>query len=277
MKYNCCQQSSVCPEHKVCKPRHSAKKPWKRFTCRCPNGYHGNQCKTPITSCQGYATGSRKSRRYKIVDPVQSSVYEVYCHFQLDFSWTLVKSYSFGNRSREHFKNSLSKNLPVSENAPTWNGYRLSKQRMQSIKNTSTFLQFTCDYEKHRAIGKLDHIQISLGNITDKDKCSIDVFEPETRDDFQDITIDQGHGKIGEYDLSGCQIRPRQQLEKSLHIHINKPCLSNCSGDKDYFGSYDSSPSDCVKKIHQCVQDDSSTTQLWFGERGRKPNTVAHG
>ena len=271
MKYNCCQQSSVCPEHKICKPRHYSKKSWKRFTCKCPKGYRENKCQTPITSCQGYATGTRKSRRYKIVDPVQSSVYEVYCHFESDFVWTLVKSYSFGNRSREHFKNSLSKDLPVSESAPTWNGYRLSKHRMQSIKNVSTFLQFTCDYEKHRAIGKLDHVQIPLGNITNKNNGSIvDVLELNNDRDIHVITLGMKHGKIGAHNLSGCQISLRQWLNKSLHIHIdgNMPCLSrfNCPDDKDFFGSYASSPSDCFKEMHQCLQKDSSTTQLWFGE-----------
>ena len=267
MKYNCCQQSSVCPEHKVCKPRHYAKKPWRRFTCRCPKGYHGNQCKTPITSCQGYATGSQISGRFKIVDPVQSSVYEVYCHIESDFAWTLVKSYSFQKRSLEQFKKSLSENVPTGKSAPTWNGYRLSKHRMQSIKNVSTFLLFTCDYKKHRAIGKLDHVQIPLGNIANKNNGSIvDVLE---LNNDHDIRLGMKHGKIGAHDLGGCQISLRQSLNKSLYIHINgnMPCLSNCSGDKDFFGSFDSSPSNCVKEIHQCVRKDSSTTQLWFGVR----------
>ena len=79
---------------------------------------------------------------------------------------------------------------------------------------------------------------------------------------------DMKRGKIGAHNLSGCQISLRQWLNKSLHIHINNnmTCWSNCSGDKDFFGSFDSSPSDCVKEIRQCVQNDSSTTQLWFGE-----------
>jgi hypothetical protein len=95
----------------------------------------------------------------------EKTVYEVFCHFESDSAWTLVQSYSFANRSFDQFKKSLSEDRPISENALTWSGYRLSKARMESIKNNSTFLQFTCDYEKYLDIQKSDYVQIPLGNI----------------------------------------------------------------------------------------------------------------
>ncbi|CAB4043664.1 Dihydrolipoyllysine-residue acetyltransferase component 3 of pyruvate dehydrogenase complex, partial [Paramuricea clavata] len=134
MKYNCCQQSGICPENKICKPVNSQEQPWKRFTCECPDGYHGDNCDQPITSCQGYAKGSRKSGMYKAVDSIVGLLYSVYCHFDSESAWTLVQSYSFANRSLGQFKKSLSNNRPISENALTWSGYRLSKARMESIK-----------------------------------------------------------------------------------------------------------------------------------------------
>ena len=89
MKYNCCQQSDLCPENKICKPINSLQQPWKRFTCECPDGYHGDDCHQPITSCDGYANSSRTSGWYKVVESAGSSVRDVYCHFDSDGAWTL--------------------------------------------------------------------------------------------------------------------------------------------------------------------------------------------
>jgi hypothetical protein len=137
MKCNCCQQSSVCPKNKICKPINSLEpkqKPWN--------------CDELIRSCGGYLDRHRESGMYQVVDSVNGS-YEVYCHFDSDHvACTLAQSYSFENRSFVQFKKSLSKDIPISENALTWSRYRLSKPRMKSIKNNSIFLQFTCDYEK---------------------------------------------------------------------------------------------------------------------------------
>ena len=89
MKYNCCQQSDLCPENKICKPINSLQQPWKRFTCECPDGYYGGNCDLPIMSCQGYAHSFAKSGKYKVVD-FNETVYEVYCHFDSDGgAWTL--------------------------------------------------------------------------------------------------------------------------------------------------------------------------------------------
>jgi hypothetical protein len=99
---------------------------------------------------------------YKVVGS-DKSVYEVYCHFDSDGAWTLVQSYSFANGSKfEGFQNPISGNHPVSENALTWNGYRLSKDRMKYIQSNSVFLRFMCDYEKHHDMNKSDYLQIAL-------------------------------------------------------------------------------------------------------------------
>ncbi|CAB4007280.1 Hypothetical predicted protein [Paramuricea clavata] len=160
-------------QNSICKPINSLKQPWKRFACECPEGYHGDNCDEPITSCGGYLDGPRKSGMYKVMDS-EKSMHEVYCHFQSDVAWTLVQSYSFANgSSNSEFKQvrkSLCESHPLRENALTWSGYRFSKARMESIKNNSTFLQFTCDYEKH-----LDHTEIGLcPNSTSNyyDRCS---------------------------------------------------------------------------------------------------------
>ena len=269
MKYNCCQQSDLCPENKTCKPLNSPKKPWKRFTCEYQDGYHGDNCDQPMVSCQGYAQCSRKSGLYKVADTVGGPLYEVYCHFDSDgAAWTLVQSYSFANRSLDQFKKFISNNLPMSENVLTWSGYRLSKPRMKSIKNNSTFLQFTCDYEKHLAIKKSDYVQLRLQDI------NVDVLE--LRNDTSNVgAIRDVRGKIGKYDLDHCETQLRQNTDGPLHVsfkHRNlindpTPCKFNespCSWNHEYFGSYLQIDA-CFNKVHSCVQNAHSTTQLWFG------------
>ncbi|CAB4036573.1 PREDICTED: uncharacterized protein LOC107347374 [Paramuricea clavata] len=281
MKYNCCQQSDLCPNNKICKPINSQEQLWKRFTCECPEGYHGDNCDQPITSCQEYGRGSRKSGMYKVVDSVGDPLYEVYCHFDSDGAWTLVHSCSFANAngSDSQFKKSLSDNFAVGENGLEWSGYRLRKTRMESIKESSTFLQFTCDYEKHRDMEKLDYVQIRLGNI------SQDVLELNNNHTSY-VTIGEGHGKIGGYDLNGCQVKLHQRPKRPLHVHIRHSipdgkCKvsandSSCTNGDKYFDNY-ASPSDCVKKVHRCVQNANSTTQLWFGMREVRNDTSSLG
>ncbi len=127
-----------------------------------------------IRSCSGYL--GRESGMYKVVDS-SNSVYEVYCHFDPNAAWTLVQSYSFANRSLDQIKNPLSDNLPLSENDLTWSGYRLRKPRMKSIKDNSTFIQFTCDFEKNLAINKSDYVQIPLQDIQKRSAENVDVLQ----------------------------------------------------------------------------------------------------
>ena len=199
MKYNCCQQSDVCPKNKICKPLNSPQQPWKRFTCECPDGYHGDNCDQPIRSCSGYLDVRHKSGMYKVVD-YNNSVYEVYCHFDSNAAWTLVQSYSFANRSLRQFKKPLFGDAPVSEDDLTWSGFRLRKPRMSSIKDDSTFIQFTCEYEKKLGIKMSDYVQIPL------QKINMDVFHDQFWKYSSNIDIDLGRSKIGRYDLNHCQI-----------------------------------------------------------------------
>jgi hypothetical protein len=213
---------------------------------------------------------------YKVADS-DGSEYEVYCHFDSDAaSWTLVQSYSFSNGSHTSkfpkLRKPLSEDHAVSENDLTWSGYRLSKPRMKSIKNDSAFLQFTCDYEKNLAINKSDYVQIRLQKIK--------IWQPDENVDplqlageTSYVTVGDGRGKIGGYDLNRCEFQLHQYVDRVLHV-VKKyssrgPCklnVLNCSWQHEYFGSYHVI-TECFKELHRCVQNANSTTQLWFGTR----------
>ena len=274
MKYNCCQQPDLCPKNKICKPINPLKQPWKRFTCECPDGYYGGNCDLPITSCQGYAHSSAKSGKYKIVD-FNKAVYEVYCHFGSDGVWTLVQSYNLANGSSgskfQEFLKPLRESHLVSENAQTWNGYRLSKKRMKSIKENSSVLMFTCDYEKQHEIKTFDFVQV------DFEKIQIDILELNKK--TSPVTIEEGRGKIGNVDASHCEIyfKSNSASSKTLFVvfehgnltdtcKLDRPKQRPCPEQNTYHVFLSSSSaSSCIKEKHHCKQNNNSTTQLWFG------------
>jgi hypothetical protein len=237
----------------------------------CPDGYHGDRCDKPIKSCAGYSDLRRESGKYKLVD-FGSTLYEVYCHFDSDGAWTLVQSYIFKNKNS--FKDSLSVDHPVNENDPNWSKYRLGQARMRTIKENSTYVQFTCDYQKvNLDIKKSDYLQISLQTIKQKVNdliTSVDILRFSGYTTY--ITIPRGFGATGDNNLTDCEIWLHQGINNALHVHIVNRAPkcnfdSSCdSGQNNYFGSF-VSPYDCIKKLHRCVQKDGSTTQLWFGTR----------
>ena len=272
MKYNCCQQPDLCPKNKICKPVNSPQQPWKRFTCECPDGYYGDSCDLPITSCQGYAHSSAKSGKYKIVD-FNKAVYEVYCHFDSEDVWTLVQSYNLANGSSysifKEFLQPLRDSHPVSENAQTWNGYRLSKTRMKSIKENSSVLMFTCDYEKQHEIKTSDFVQV------DFEKIRVDFLELLTT---SRVTIEEGRGRIGNVDASHCEIYFKFHASHNLFVVFKRGKLVNnatckldetehrpCEQSEYHVFLSSSLATSCIKQKHHCKQNNNSTTQLWFG------------
>ena len=262
MNDNCCQQSDLCPMNTICKPFTSRTKPWKRFTCVCQDGYHGDNCDQPITSCQGYAQGSRKTGLHKIVDP-NGALYKVYCHFDSDGAWTLVQSFSFAERTvtNSKFETPLTTDTPVRYSAqPDWNAYRLGKARIQRINVNSNYVRFTCGFENVANVNQTDYLQISLEELETKD---FTTYSPDTE-------MSSYRGKINEIDLRGCKIKLHQD-NKCFHVHVEaksgcafvpagKP--SGCN-KFNYFSEFGKAA--CIVSTHRCTQDQTSTSQLWFG------------
>ena len=262
VNFNCCKQSGICPTNRICVPLNSPDKPWKRFACKCPGGYHGNNCDQPIRSCREYASGSPVSGKYKVVD-YEGTMYEVFCHFGADGTITLVQSYSFekSSRSDSPFRVPLYNNQPISENDHNWGAYRLSNSRMKSVRDSSSFLLFSCEYEKTGDVKKSDHVQVKLQDIDD-------FLEDDV---YMNSYAYIGHGKLHGYNLSVCDMKLHQTPSQAFHAHFNTArfdCklrqLSCDTRSYDFFGNY-ASINPCVNQVHKCTASPASTTQLWFG------------
>ena len=244
MKENCCKQASVCPQNTICKPLDSLNKPWKRFTCECPDGYHEENCEQPITTCKGYAQGSQISGIYKVRDSSDGSLYEVYCHFDSDGAWTLVQSFSFANHTvaNSEFKKPLTEDLPVSENDVTWSGYRLRKARMQLINENSNQLRFTWDFNDVQNVNQTDYLQISLDEL--ESNRELTTQNPNT-------DISSSEGKVNGIALE-CKIKIHQNDGEGLHVHTDdcdfNPTQNLCSGFR-YFSFFPSG--DCMEQTHR--------------------------
>lgn len=79
---------------------------------------------------------------YDIVDQ-NNILFSVYCDFVSEpgIAWTLFQSHSNKVTFRKSF---YLHDLPVNQDAPEWNSYRLSMSRMKSIQNVSTPCRATC-------------------------------------------------------------------------------------------------------------------------------------
>ena len=267
MNDHCCQQSGICSGKKICKPINSPQQPWKRFTCECRDGYHGDDCDQPIRSCKGYASVQQESGRYKLLDS-HGSLYEAYCHFDNEGAWTLVQSFSLANGSATteftEFRKPLSQNYPVGEKDLAWSGYRVSKSRMQFIEKGAKLLGFTCNYPKYKNIQQSsDNLQIRLEDVGEN------VIELNGR-----RRVHVQRGKIGGMVLGVCNLEVYQHYSMTLHASgyfytcaIQPSSDSSSCGHQSFysvFGNYDATHA-CFDKRHGCVLSSTSTTQLWFG------------
>ena len=269
MKYNCCQQSGLCPKNKTCKPTNFLQKPWKRFTCEHSHNSNSDKKDQPITitSCQGYANISRASGVYRVVGS-DKSVYKVYCYFDSNRAWTLVQSYSYANGTTVDgkFSTPLFMDNPVSENVLTWSGYRLNRQRMKNIVKNSSSLLFTCDYEKTSNVENSDHIELSLSDLVDDNIIELSHYSKGAR--IKRL-------KIGGIAITGCVSYVYQYHDpfETLHVrsylthcHSSGNIMPECPNGGAYFalfGGYKSSL--CFAHSHKCLINSESTTQIWFG------------
>ena len=76
---------------------------------------------------------------YNILDEGNVS-FPVYCDLGSEpgVAWTLIQSHSLQNNNAFKSKAFYLHDLPINQDAPEWNSYRLSMSRMKSIQDVSS-------------------------------------------------------------------------------------------------------------------------------------------
>ena len=261
---NCCTKCNQCYNGGSC--RSAVNTACNR--CMCPPGFTGNLCQHPITSCRSYADGSRVPGNYDVLN-AEMRPYEVFCDFELNSSmtWTLIQSYQLQNV--EKFRNSFFINTPVNSMTPTWEAYRLSRNRMAMIRDDSTKWRMTCQYEvSNRKELYKDYVRGANEEI--------DIL---TYDNEQCVKLE--YLNIRGKSCSDCTARVLQSHTHNhtgylypLHIDTSTWRSFGCSfgrygvacfipkdaGTEDNFGYYY-----CVNSDHRCSATKDATSQTWFG------------
>ena len=232
-----------------------------KFNCTCSKGYYGKLCeKKRATLCKEKLSTNRRypSGVYYLFDHKTSSSYKAYCDFTSEdgFVWTIVESFSLANNNMFTNK-SFHKDYPVSQNAFTWEKYRLSFSRMTETARHSTHVRATCNFNTET--GPLNYTDYLRAKLSD-----IDVMKSEGINDckrYEYINI-RGHG------CSNCTAWFSQS--DSVHAHVASyhglSCIIPGADDsqtmEDYFGFYQT-----TNHVHRCSSSGKSTTQWWFGEQ----------
>ena len=272
---NCCLFSNPCENGGTCIPeRHFS----TRFKCACSptfsgkycevgtclDGYTGDLCDQQITSCRGYRDGKRISGKYKIFDH-QNMLYDVYCDFSLNstMTWTLIQSYNKDNL--KNFKKSFKKSFTQNEDefqTFSWDLYRLSKEKMESIRKDSTHWRITCEFSVKQKVDYRDYLCVSLKQA--------DILEMNEAG-CKRVTYINVRG----YECRNCTVWLSQRNDQnpmcfnSYEAHTNSLCEFTPSeakycdekkGGENNFGFYK-----CKNKQHRCVAEKTSTTETWLG------------
>ena len=84
---------------------------------------------------------------YNITDQHNVS-FPAYCDFGSEpgATWTLIQSHALQNNDAFESKAFFHYDMPINQEAPEWNSYRLSMSRMKFIRNVSTHWRATCNF-----------------------------------------------------------------------------------------------------------------------------------
>lgn len=232
-----------------------------RYCGTCASGFTGQNCSIKITSCRGYANGTRTPQSHVIRDDENQAV-KVFCDFEKDsnISWTLIQSYSLEHA--QTFRKPFQKDFGKNQKDPmlTWFSYRLSKARMESIQKKSTKWRVTCDFDKDlKAITRTDFMHGS--------KVDLDIMTFSGHAECKKVDYINIRG----YNCSECTAVLYQEINGyPFHIDSRKS-NSKCeftaknaiycsTGGEDNFGMYR-----CANAAHRCSTTQNSTTQTWLG------------
>ena len=197
---------------------------------------------------------------YIIVDQ-QNVSFSVFCDFASEpgAAWTLIQSHSLENNAAFRRKAFYLHDMPVNQDAPEWNRYRLSMSRMKSIRNVSTHWRATCNFSTI-GVDYRDYWRVSLR--------SLDLLAEPTR-------VNAGFCLLSEFvNIRGnictnCTVLTGYSSSYSLHLDSwfgqNIGCDFNGrphggKKNEDNFGFYVTTNPD-----FRCTSSMKSTSQFWLG------------
>lgn len=167
-------------------------------------------------------------------------------------------SHSLRNRNNTAFcDSSLSENIPVHQNSPNWDDYRLSKERMDSLIKDSSHWRSTTGFPTH-GVDFRDYVR---GNFKD-----FDIMEFE------------GKGECKPVDYINIRGFPATQTKAQFWQRKGKQALhiDSAQGECDYrpfygtivgennFGFY-CEGSHTLNPSFRGTENEASNTQWWFG------------
>ena len=192
---------------------------------------------------------------YTVMDQ-QNKPFPVYCDFASEpgAAWTLIQSHSLQNNAAV-FKGKAFylHDMPINQDAPEWNNYRLSLSRMKSIRNVSTHWRATCNFPTD-GVDYRDYWRVSLENL--------DILVAPSKDEF---CLSTEFVDVHGHNCSNCTVLCGYSSRYSLHLDSYYGPSKGCDlwggiENEDNFGFYSK-----INKDFRCTASMNSTTQVWFG------------
>ena len=223
--------------------------------------FQGANSEPPPRSCRDVKTSTnpRENGIYQILDD-QNVSFPVYCDFGSGpwAAWTLIQSYSLENNNAFKHKAFFQFHMPINQDAPEWDNYRLSMSRMKSIANVSTHWRATCNFSKDNVVDFRDYLRASLSEI--------DLFEVPG---VALYCAKYDHVDVRGNRCENCTAFTVHLWNHGFHIDSWKGNYYGCDFNgkpnggmisEDNFGFYDiRNPS------FRCTSKVTSTTQYWIG------------
>ena len=151
-------------------------------------------------------------------------------------------------------KTPLSVNDPVNENSPNWFLYRLTADRMKSLKAVSTHWRATCSFDKHGINNYEDYIR---GQFAEADILAFLGAGVCLKTELVNIRGHIGIHKTARFwQVLSTYFLNIDSSSKGCQFEPNVGAVSS----EDNFGLYD-----VVNPKFACTVNEDSTTQWWFG------------
>jgi hypothetical protein len=155
--------------------------------------------------------------------------------------------------SGNFYNKALFVDLPINENSPNWNLYRLSKSRMSRIRDKSTYWRATCDFQKHG----VDYRDYARAKVSDIDPIVYSGGGTCAKVEYINI---RGHVGVG--------VTVPFWNTNAFHFHTDssaKLCeydaTSGAVPSEDNWGYYQAR-----NNGFRCTSSDDATTQFWYGD-----------